>query len=114
MIFYQKWKLELLIIRAFLVIKIFSFSAAPPKIEMESVFDEQILADKLSKLNNTQQCIESILSKLKFLFVFDLMELSGSLIIGSIDWNLSSAVSLVHLSPEEGGISRQNMGKTLP
>lgn len=29
---------------------------------MNSVFSEQILADKLSKLNSTQQCIESILS----------------------------------------------------
>lgn len=29
---------------------------------MNSVFHEQILADKLSKLNSTQQCIESILS----------------------------------------------------
>lgn len=28
---------------------------------MNSVFSEQILADKLSKLNSTQQCIESIL-----------------------------------------------------
>lgn len=28
---------------------------------MSSVFSEQILADKLSKLNSTQQCIESIL-----------------------------------------------------
>lgn len=28
---------------------------------MNSVFNEQILADKLSKLNSTQQCIESIL-----------------------------------------------------
>lgn len=30
---------------------------------MSSVFSEQILADKLSKLNSTQQCIESILYK---------------------------------------------------
>lgn len=34
---------------------------------MNSVFSEQILADKLSKLNSTQQCIESILLSL-FLF----------------------------------------------
>lgn len=27
---------------------------------MNSVFSEQILADKLSKLNSTQQCIESM------------------------------------------------------
>ncbi|KAJ9564766.1 hypothetical protein OSB04_000732 [Centaurea solstitialis] len=31
---------------------------------MNSVFNEQILADKLSKLNSTQQCIESILLSL--------------------------------------------------
>lgn len=34
---------------------------------MNSVFSEQILADKLSKLNNTQQCIESILYLLIYL-----------------------------------------------
>ena len=31
---------------------------------MNSVFGEQILADKLSKVNSTQQCIESNLSSL--------------------------------------------------
>lgn len=33
---------------------------------MDSVFSEEILADKLSKLNGTQQCIESILLFLVF------------------------------------------------
>lgn len=40
---------------------------------MSSVFSEQILADKLSKLNSTQQCIESILL---FLFFKDGLESS--------------------------------------
>jgi regulator of Ty1 transposition protein 103 len=31
---------------------------------MNSAFSEDILADKLAKLNNTQQCIESILALL--------------------------------------------------
>jgi hypothetical protein len=34
---------------------------------MNSAFSEQILADKLSKLNGTQQCIECILLFLVFL-----------------------------------------------
>lgn len=37
---------------------------------MNSAFSEQILADKLSKLNSTQQCIESILSYI-VAFFFD-------------------------------------------
>jgi hypothetical protein len=32
-----------------------------------SAFSEEILADKLAKLNNTQQCIESILDLIRFL-----------------------------------------------
>lgn len=38
---------------------------------MNSLFSEQILADKLSKLNGTQQCIESILLNLLFVCILD-------------------------------------------
>jgi hypothetical protein len=38
---------------------------------MNSAFSEDILADKLAKLNNTQQCIESILACLFSVQIFE-------------------------------------------
>ena len=46
---------------------------------MNSVFNEQILADKLSKVNSTQQCIESksspfLFAHFNFIFFINLNE----------------------------------------
>jgi hypothetical protein len=47
---------------------------------MNSAFSEDILADKLAKLNNTQQCIESILACLFSVQIFEY--LSCFLVLG--------------------------------
>ncbi|RWW25888.1 hypothetical protein GW17_00009752 [Ensete ventricosum] len=53
---------------------------------MNSVFNEQILADKLSKLNSTQQCIESILSNRFHAYFSQFYTL--------LTWNLQTSVDI--------------------
>lgn len=63
------------------------FSFLVERAGMNSVFSEQILADKLSKLNSTQQCIESIL-----LYCCSSWLCSFCLIFGLIQFLLSMAI----------------------